>query len=152
MEAIQETGTLIASDKVQGTGVFNAAGDNLGAIHELMIDKPTGKVAYAIMSFGGFLGIGNQFHPLPWSILKYDTTMGGYVVNLDKRKLQGAPPTMPTNCRTGPIEHTKPKFTTTTASAPTGRCDSSALKDLPHGRRYPGTSAAIGVRALSLPH
>ena len=68
METVQETGTLIASDKVQGTGVFNAAGDNLGAIHELMIDKPTGKVAYAIMSFGGFLGIGNQFHPLPWSI------------------------------------------------------------------------------------
>jgi uncharacterized protein YrrD len=52
MEATQETGNLIASDKVQGTNVYNTAGDNLGAIHDLMIDKPSGKVAYAIMSFG----------------------------------------------------------------------------------------------------
>ena len=73
MEAIQETGNLIASDKVQGTNVYNVAGDNLGAIHDLMIDKASGKVAYAIMSFGGFIGIGNQYHPLPWSVLKYDT-------------------------------------------------------------------------------
>ena len=91
MEAVQETGSLIASDKVQGTEVYNTAGDNLGAIHDIMIDKPSGKVAYAIMSFGGFLGIGNQYHPLPWSILHYDTGKGGYVVNLDKRQLEGAP-------------------------------------------------------------
>ena len=88
MEATQETGNLIASDKVQGTNVNNTAGDNLGAIYDLMIDKPSGKVAYAIMSFGGFLGIGNQYHPLPWSVLKYDTNLGGYVVNLDKRQLE----------------------------------------------------------------
>jgi hypothetical protein len=81
MEAVQETGNLIASDKVQGTNVYNTAGD----------DKPSGKVAYAIMSFGGFLGVGNQYHPLPWSVLKYDTNLGGYVVNLDKRQLEGAP-------------------------------------------------------------
>jgi PRC-barrel domain len=56
-----------------------------------MIDKPSGKVAYAIMSFGGFLGMGNQYHPLPWSVLKYDTNLGGYVVNLDKRQLEGGP-------------------------------------------------------------
>ncbi len=67
MEAVQETGSLIAS--VQGTEVYNTAGENLGAIHDIMIDEPSGKVAYAIMSFGGFLGIGNQYHPLPWSIL-----------------------------------------------------------------------------------
>ena len=63
---------------------------NLGAIHDVMIDKPSGKVAYSIMSFGGFLGMGNQYHPLPWSVLKYDTNLGGYVVNLDKRQLEGA--------------------------------------------------------------
>ena len=91
MEAVQETGNLIASDKVQGTNVYNAAGDNLGAIYDVMIDKPSGKVAYAIMSFGGFLGMGNQYHPLPWSVLKYDTNLGGYVVHLDKRQLEGAP-------------------------------------------------------------
>ena len=75
---------LIASDKAQGTNVYNTTGDNLGSIHDLMIDKASGKVAYAIMSFGGFLGIGSQYHPLPWSVLKYDTNLGGYVVNLDK--------------------------------------------------------------------
>ena len=60
MEAIQETGNLIASDKVQGTNVYNVAGENLGTIHDVMIDKPSGKVAYAIMSFGGFLGMGTN--------------------------------------------------------------------------------------------
>ena len=69
MEAVQETGSLIASDKVRGTYVYNAAGDELGSIHDLTIDKLSGKVAYAIISFGGFLGIGNQYHPLPWSVL-----------------------------------------------------------------------------------
>jgi PRC-barrel domain len=91
MDAVQETGSLIASDKVQGTSVYNTAGDELGSIHDLMIDKPSGKVAYAVMSFGGFLGIGNQYHPLPWSILKYDTNRGGYVIHLDKQRLQGGP-------------------------------------------------------------
>jgi uncharacterized protein YrrD len=83
MEAVQEKGNLIASDKVQGTNVYNAAGDNLGAIHDVMIDKPSGKVAYAIMSFGGFLDMENQYHPLPWSVLKYNANLGGYVVHLD---------------------------------------------------------------------
>jgi hypothetical protein len=91
MEAVQETNSLIASDKVQGTNVYNTAGDNLGSIHDLMIDKLSGKVAYAILSFGGFLGIGNDYHPLPWSVLKYDTNMGGYVVHLDKSKLERSP-------------------------------------------------------------
>ena len=59
MEAVQESGRLIASDKVQGTNVYNTAGDNLGTIHDIMIDKPSGVVAYAIMSFGGSLGMGN---------------------------------------------------------------------------------------------
>ena len=91
MEATTETGHLIAADKVQGTNVYNITGDNLGSIHDLMIDKATGKVAYAIMAFGSFLGIGNQYHPLPWSLLKYDTNLGGYVVNLDKPRLEAAP-------------------------------------------------------------
>jgi hypothetical protein len=91
MEAVQEAGLLIASDKVQGTTVYNTAGESLGMIHDIMLDKPSGRVAYAIMSFGGFLGIGNQYHPLPWSALKYDTSLGGYVVALDNRQLEGAP-------------------------------------------------------------
>jgi hypothetical protein len=56
-----------------------------------MIDKRSGVVAYAIMSFGGCLGMGNSYHPLPWSALKYDARKGGYIVNLDRSQLQGAP-------------------------------------------------------------
>ena len=123
MEATQEAGNLIASDKVQGTNVYNTAGDNLGAIHDVMIDKPSGKVAYAIMSFGGFLGIGNQYHPLPWSVLKYDTNLGGYVVNLDKGQLEGVLLTRSGPSPRGVIAPTKARYTTTTKSDPTGQCD-----------------------------
>jgi hypothetical protein len=56
-----------------------------------MIDKESGKAVYAVMSFGGFLGIGEKNHPLPWSTLKYDQQKGGYVVNLDKKMLEKAP-------------------------------------------------------------
>jgi sporulation protein YlmC with PRC-barrel domain len=86
-----ETSTLISANKVEGTTVMNPAGEKLGAIENVMIDKRSGKVAYAVMSFGGFLGIGDRHHPLPWSVLKYDTNLNGYVVNLDKNRLEGAP-------------------------------------------------------------
>jgi PRC-barrel domain len=91
MDAVRETSTLIAADKVQGTDVFNNGGDRLGSVHDLMIDKQTGQVAYAIMSFGGFLGIGNSYHPLPWSLLRYNQNLGGYVVELNESLLKSAP-------------------------------------------------------------
>jgi PRC-barrel domain len=91
MDTVRETSSLIAANKVQDTPVYNNSGESLGSIHDVMIDKKSGNVAYAIMSFGGFLGIGNSYHPLPWSVLKYDTNKGGYVVNLDRRQLEGAP-------------------------------------------------------------
>jgi sporulation protein YlmC with PRC-barrel domain len=65
--ATDETGGLISSDKVEGTAVYNRQGEKLGSIHSVMIDKSSGKVAYAVMSFGGFLGIGDRYHPLPWN-------------------------------------------------------------------------------------
>jgi hypothetical protein len=89
--ATDETNTLISSDKVEGTSVYNRQGEKLGSIHTLMIDKISGKVAYAVMSFGGFLGIGDRYHPLPWSVLTYDTGQGGYMVDLDHTMLEGAP-------------------------------------------------------------
>ena len=91
MDAVRETSTLIAADKVQGTNVFNNGGDRLGSVHDLMIDKRTGQVAYAILSFGGFLGIGNSYHPLPWSLLRYNPNLGGYVVEIEESQLKGAP-------------------------------------------------------------
>ena len=91
MEQRDETTSLISAGKVQGTNVYNTSGDSLGEVYDVMIDKLSGKVAYAVMSFGGFLGIGNRYHPLPWSTLKYDTRQGGYVVGLTKQQLEGAP-------------------------------------------------------------
>ncbi len=89
--ATDETDRLIASDKVEGTAVYNRQGEKLGSVYNFMVDKRSGQVAYAVMSFGGFLGVGGKHHPLPWKSLTYDTGKGGYVVDLDKDKLQGAP-------------------------------------------------------------
>jgi hypothetical protein len=88
---VDETNRLISSDKVDGTDVYNRNGDHLGTVHDVMIDKRTGQVEYAIMSFGGFLGIGESYHPLPWRTLAYDTSMGGYVVDVDRTRLDMAP-------------------------------------------------------------
>ncbi len=89
--AIDETRRLIASNKVEGTAVYNSAGEHLGSVYNFMVDKFTGQVAYAVMSFGGFLGLGESYHPLPWKALTYDTRLGGYVVDLDRDRLEGAP-------------------------------------------------------------
>ena len=89
--AIDETDRLIASDKVEGTAVYNRAGDRLGSVYTLMIDKYSGQVSYAVMSFGGFLGIGERYHPLPWKALTYDTDLGGYVVDVTREQLDRAP-------------------------------------------------------------
>lgn len=86
-----ETLSLISADKVAGTTVYNREDEKLGSVDAVMIDKQSGNVAYAVMSFGGFLGIGDEYHPLPWQTLDYDTEKDGYVVDLDKETLEGAP-------------------------------------------------------------
>ncbi len=87
----RETMTLIGSDKVEGTAVYRPNGDKIGSIARVMIDKLTGQTAYAVMSFGGFLGFGEDFYPLPWSLLKYDEALDGYVVDITEEQLTGAP-------------------------------------------------------------
>jgi hypothetical protein len=66
-------------------------GDRLGEIYDIMLEKRSGNIAYAVMSFGGFLGIGERYHALPWATLKYDTRQGGYVVGLTIDQLKAAP-------------------------------------------------------------
>lgn len=90
-DAIDETYRLIASDKVEGTTVYSPDGESIGTIHNFMVDKWSGKVSYVVMSFGGFLGIGERYHPLPWDTLTYDEEMGGYLVNVTRDQLEGAP-------------------------------------------------------------
>lgn len=87
----EESGTLIAADKVVGTAVYDAAGERLGTIDSIMLNKRSGRVAYAVMSFGGFLGIGERYHPLPWNALTYDEAKGGYNVEHSADDLRRAP-------------------------------------------------------------
>lgn len=82
---------LISSERVEGTAVYGSDGKKLGSIDELMIDKRSGQVCYAVLEFGGFLGMGTDRYPLPWSTLKYDTAQDGYVVSIDRKTLEGAP-------------------------------------------------------------
>jgi sporulation protein YlmC with PRC-barrel domain len=89
--AVEETDRLIASDKVEGTRVYSRAGEKLGSVMNFMVDKRTGKAEYAVMEFGGILGIGNEYYPLPWQMLEYDNAKGGYVVDITKEKLEKAP-------------------------------------------------------------
>lgn len=81
----------IAASDVTGTNVYNPEGEKLGRIEDVVLSKVEGRAVYAVLSFGGFLGIGDDHYPLPWSILKYDTDQGGYVVNLTREELEGAP-------------------------------------------------------------
>jgi len=89
--ATDETNRLIASDKVEGTAVYNRHGERLGSIANFMVDKRSGKAEYAVLSFEGFLGMGSDYFPLLWEILEYDTRQGGYVVDMDKEVLEKAP-------------------------------------------------------------
>ena len=87
----RETVALIGSDKVEGTAVYGADEKKIGSLERVMIDKIGGKVAYAVVSFGGFMGMGEDYYPLPWSMLTYDTRLGGYRVGLTRDQLDNAP-------------------------------------------------------------
>ena len=87
----RETQNLIASDKVEGTPVRRSDGEKIGTIERVMIEKRSGKVAYAVMSFGGFMGLGEEYYTLPWSVLKYNTHLHAYELNLTEDQLRGAP-------------------------------------------------------------
>jgi hypothetical protein len=87
----RETAGLIGSDKVEGTAVYGADGNKIGSIERVMIEKISGKVSYAVLSFGGFLGIGDDHYPLPWQSLTYNTNLGGYQVAITSDQLNNAP-------------------------------------------------------------
>jgi hypothetical protein len=87
----RETLDLIGSDKVEGTNVYRSNGEKVGSVERVMLEKRSGKVAYAVMSFGGFLGMGDDHYPVPWERLAYNEKLGGYEVNISDAELQGAP-------------------------------------------------------------
>jgi hypothetical protein len=91
-EHVEMTGKpLIESDRVEGTAVYDPQGTSIGSIKRLMIEKVSGKVAYAVMSFGGFLGMDSEEHAVPWNKLTYDTNLGGYRTDITEQQLRGAP-------------------------------------------------------------
>ena len=81
---------LITASRVNGTPVFNTDGERIGHIDDLSIDKISGQVVASLLSFGGFLGIGERYHPLPWDVLTYDPDRGGYVISLSRAELEAA--------------------------------------------------------------
>jgi hypothetical protein len=82
---------LIESDRVEGTNVYDPAGNKIGDIKRLMIEKVSGRIPYAVMSFGGFLGMGEEEYTIPWNKLEYDTSLGGYKTDITEKQLKGAP-------------------------------------------------------------
>jgi sporulation protein YlmC with PRC-barrel domain len=88
---VKDTHSLIASDKVEGTKVYGADGKRIGSIQRILLEKREGRVAYAVLSFGGFLGIGDDYYPLPWNKLAYDEGLDGYRIDLTKDQITGAP-------------------------------------------------------------
>jgi len=90
-QVAQKKHTLIASDRIEGTAVRRASGEKIGRIERLMLDKVSGKVAYAILSFGGFLGIGNKHLPIPWALLTYNPKLDAYEIDLADEELKRAP-------------------------------------------------------------
>jgi sporulation protein YlmC with PRC-barrel domain len=83
--------SAIRAKKVIGTGVKDASGATIGKVEDIVLDKLSNNIMYAIVGFGGFLGVGEKYHPLPWSVLDYDPDENGYVVNISKEQLKAAP-------------------------------------------------------------
>lgn len=91
MQTTEITREHIRASTVKGTDVYNPEGEHLGYIDDVVLTKADGRAAFAIMSFGGFLGIGEKYHPLPWQSLSYDPERGGYVVSVSRAQLEDAP-------------------------------------------------------------
>jgi hypothetical protein len=87
----EPTNLLLASNKVDGTKLATRDGDALGSVYSFMINKRTGQAVYAVLSLGGFLGIGKSYYPLPFELLSYNHVADGYVVTIDRRLLEGGP-------------------------------------------------------------
>lgn len=81
----------IRASKVIGTPVYNAEGDKIGKIEDVVLDKLSNNIVFAVCGFGGFLGMNEKFHPLPWSTLDYQKDRDGYVVGMTKDQLKAAP-------------------------------------------------------------
>ncbi len=83
--------SAIRATKVIGASVYNPAGDRIGKVEDVILDKTTNNIMFAVIGFGGFLGVNEKYHPMPWSALDYQPTRSGYVVDYSKDQLKAAP-------------------------------------------------------------
>lgn len=83
--------SAIRASKVIGSNVFNTSGEKIGKVEDVVLDKKSNNILFAVVGFGGFLGMNEKFHPLPWSTLDYEKQKEGYVVSATKEQLQAAP-------------------------------------------------------------
>jgi len=90
-EERQDYRRVLSAKTLSGDHVRNAEGEDLGTIEEIMLDVPTGRIAYAVLSFGGFLGMGNKLFALPWQALQLDERNHEFILNVDKKRLENAP-------------------------------------------------------------
>ena len=83
--------TAILASKVRGTPVYNDTGDKIGTVEDIVLDKQSNQILFAALGFGGVLGMGEKYYPVPWSMLDYSEDKGGYVVPLNKESIKKAP-------------------------------------------------------------
>jgi sporulation protein YlmC with PRC-barrel domain len=83
--------TAIRAKKVIGTKVVDLSDRKIGEVEDVVLDKQSNNILFAVIGFGGFLGMAEKYHPIPWSALDYDESRGAYVVNYTKDQLQAAP-------------------------------------------------------------
>jgi sporulation protein YlmC with PRC-barrel domain len=83
--------TAIRAGKAIGTDVYDPTGKKMGEVKDIVLEKSSNNILFAVVSFGGVLGIGEKYHPVPWSELDYDPKLGGYVVSFTTEQLKGAP-------------------------------------------------------------
>jgi hypothetical protein len=127
------SGTLIAAEKVEGTNVYNLQGDKLGTVDDIMIDKVSGRAIYALMSFGGFLGMGEKYHPLPWSALSTTRARAAMSSTSTRRCSRTRRPTIWKAISSG-RRTTAGRSTSTTTRQPIGSLTTAGARGLPHGR------------------
>jgi sporulation protein YlmC with PRC-barrel domain len=96
---MQSETTLLETSKVPGTSVYSGAQEEIGAVDDLIVDTVSGKVRYAILSFGGFLGLGKSQYVIPWTALKWDPSLHGYVTGVTEDQLKMSPDLDPLSLR-----------------------------------------------------
>ena len=120
MQPKKTFGLVLSASTLKGDKVVNHQGEDLGKIEELMVDLDHGRIAYAVLSFGGFLGMGDKLFAIPWQAFSVDTVQKRLILNAKKELLEKATGFDKSNWPNMQTPVGEPRFTGTTATNPTG--------------------------------